>query len=678
MKISYNWLKEYVDIKLKPEQLAEKLTMSGSEVTTIEKIGSDYLLELEITPNRPDCLSYIGIAREVAAVTGRKLKLPQSTIHNPRSTILPKVTIMDKDLCPKYTARIIKGVKVGPSPKWLVEKIEKMGLRPVNNIVDISNFVLFETGQPLHAFDYDKLKGGEIIVRRAKKDEKITTIDRDAKTLQADTLVIADAQRPIAIGGVMGALNSEVTDSTTNILLESAYFSPVSIRKTSRSLGLTSESSYRFERSVDLGGVIPASDRAASLILELSGGQAGSIKDAGKSAQRQKEISLSLLYLKSILGCSIPSPSVKKILTSLSLTVKTKTKDKLSIKIPSTRQDLKSDIDIVEEIARIYGYNNFPSTIPTIVGHAERRQFERKVNDLTRETLISLGLNEIITYSLIAGKFLEGLDVNPAKIIKIKNPLSREQEIMRPTLIPGLLSIISRNLNRRLKNQKIFELGKAYFKDGKKFEEEHYLSIAITGESSTSWHDRRKVDFFDLKGIIQTLFDRLQIAGVNFVGGVDKSSPLSEGGTLLLTNSNKTVGIIGKLKKEVLDRFDISTEVIICQIEIGNLLKLIKLKKRFSKIIKYPSVTRDLSIIIDEKIVNANIMSIIKKIGGTLVKKVEFFDQYHGDQIPSGKKGLSYSIEYQAKNRTLTDVEINKLHSEIRTALIEKLSAQIR
>jgi len=675
MKITYNWLKDYLDIKLKPEELAEKLTMSGSEVTSLEKRGNDVIMELEITPNRPDCLSFIGIARETAAITAKKLKHPKLNIKNERLKLNFNLEIKDKDLCPTYTGRIIEGVKVGPSPKWLIDRLEKMGLRAVNNVVDITNFVLFETGQPLHAFDFDKLEGQEIIVRRAEKDEKITTIDKDTKTLSPETLVIADAKEPIAVGGVMGALNSEVTSATRNILLESAFFNPISIRKTSRKLGLNSESSYRFERTVDVGGIVTASDRAASLIVELCGGKTGPIKSVGKLSGKQKKILLHPSRVKFLLGLEISASLIRKILASLGLKVASGAKGSLSVEIPSFRQDLKTEVDLMEEIARIKGYDKFPSTIPTMIDQSKRYEKERVINNFIRETVISLGINEIITYSLIARKVLEGLDVDEKSVVSIKNPLSQEQEIMRPTLIPGLLSTISRNLNRRNKNQKLFELGKIYFEDNNKLREEDYFSIGLTGALESSWQAaRRKVDFFYLKGVLESLFERLGILDLS-IDIENISHPREE--KVALKVGKEQIGFLEKASKGLLQKFDIKQDVYISQINISKVIKFVKLEKRFSDIIKFPSTTRDISIVVDQNILNKKVVSVIKDIGGNLVKKVEP-EQYYGQQIPDGKKGLNYSIEFQAEDRTLTNEEVNKLHSEIRNTLTQKLNAQIR
>ncbi len=679
MKISYKWLKEYVDIKLEAEKLAQELTMAGLEVTSIEKIGNDSIMEFEITPNRPDWLSYIGIARETAAITGKKLKVNKPKLTAYSLKLKAAIEIKDKDLCPKYTARIIEGVNVGPSPKWLVEKLEKMNLRPVNNVVDITNFCLFESGQPLHAFDYDRLEDKKIIVRRAKKDEKITTIDGDQRALSGNMLVIADGKRAVAVGGVMGSANSEVTSSTKTILLESAYFNPISVRRTSRKLGLVSESSYRFERSVDIDGVIPTSDRAVSLILELCGGKAGPITDAGAKKSTKKLVTVRPSKIKSVLGGDISNAFIKKTLINLGLKVKAGSKDKLSVAIPGFRQDLKKEIDLIEEIARIYGYDKFSSTIPAMVDQTQKKNFDfdgceerRLIKDTIKNTLVSLGLNEIITYSLISEKYLESLDgINKQDIIHIKNPLSSEQEVMRPTLVPGSLNIISRNINRRLKDQKLFELGKVYLESGGEIE---CLAISLTGLASGFWLNRKKVDLFYLKGIIESLFERLGIR--NYSINIEKA--FSREGKSVISIDSQGVGIMAGASKKTLGSFDIKQGVFIAQMAVRPLIKAAKLHKRFREITKFPSAARDLSIIVDETVLREKIASTIKKSGGALVKKVDFFDQYKGKQIPEGKKGLSYSIEYQAKDRTLTDNEVNKLHSEITSALKDQLGAQIR
>jgi len=678
MKIPYSWLKDHVDVGgMNPESVADKLTIAGLEVVLIEKVSGDSIFDIEVTPNRPDCLSVIGIAREAAAALKKNLKYP--VIKPPKAKLKDKtsIEIKDKELCPRYTGRIIKGVKVGPSPDWLTGKIGLMDLRPVNNIVDITNYCLFTMGQPTHAFDYDKLKGG-ITVRRARKGEEIVTIDDKKRVLDADMLVIADEEKPVALAGVMGSKDTEVTEKTTNILFESAYFNPISIRRTSRRLGLISESSYRFERSVDKGAITSASDMACELITKLCGGSAGPLADAGQKDAKNVKISLRAGKMKSVLGLSISAPAIKKILKSLQLEVKGAAKKKLTVHVPSFRQDLKNEVDLIEEVVRVYGYDKLPSTMPTPVGHPTRIERSRRLCNIARETLASLGGCEIITYSLISKDDLKFVECpGSSDIVTLKNPLSMEQEVMRPTLIPGCLRAVSWNLNKGTKRMKIFEIGKAYLRSQKGFSEEESLSIAFTGDAARGWHDREEPLLFDLKGMLEALFEKFGI--------IDRVKFRSDGLPPVLTSAGgameiegETIGYLGKVKKKTLDNFDIKTDVALATLSMEKLFSYIKPEKKYRPMPKFPSAKRDLSIMVAKNVSHQTIVSIIKETGGSLVANVELFDQYLGAQIPKGSKGLAYSIEYRANDRTLTDEEVSGLHGKIMDSLARQLDAKIR
>lgn len=688
MRLSYNWLKDYVDVKVAPEKLAELLTMAGLCVDSIHKRGGDSVLEIEVTSNRPDWLSYIGVAREVAALTGKKLKIPYSvqrtaygvrrSTHNAvRSTISVKVE--DKRLCPRYTARVIRNVKVGESPKWLKEKLEAAGLRPVNNIVDITNFCLFETGEPMHAFDLDKLELRSIVVRRASKGEKIRTIDRVERELDNDMLVISDDKSPAAIAGVMGGLHAEVAVQTKNILLEAAYFDPISVRRTSRRLALSTDSSYRFERRVDIENIVRASGRAARLISELAGGEAGEFIDVGKTAQASKKINLRLGRLNKIIGAEISPSRVKSILTSLGLKVDLSSKNTLKVKPPGFRYDLQNEIDMIEEVARIYGYENIPETIPPVMEAGERHSPDAAIDRNIRGVLVNLGLSEIITYGLLSRKTLETVaGLSGSNVISIKNPLSSEQEVMRPSLIAGMLGSIRWNINRRLKDLKFFELGRAYFKErDNSFTERQHLAVGITGQLYDGWIGHpRAVTLFDLKGIIETLFAEMGARPFSVKKALNPAfSPAS---CACIEAEGDAVGIMGQIDPKVLRDLDIKEAVYAAEIDCSRLKKHISLGKRFKDSPKFPSVIRDISITADKNISNADIVSLIKGAAGGILKDVGLVDRYSGGQIPEGKIGLTYRLEYQDPNRTLEDKDIQGVHSRVISALENNLEARLR
>jgi phenylalanyl-tRNA synthetase beta chain len=680
MKISYNWLKDYVDIKIPAEELAHILTMAGLSVDSIEKKGDDSILEVEITSNRPDWLSYIGVAREVAAITGRKLKVPYSvrrTTHNViRNTILVKVE--DKKLCPRYTARIIRNVKVGESPEWLKKKIEAIGLRSVNNIVDITNFCLFETGEPMHAFDLDNIKGNTVIIRKAAKGEKIVVIDGTERLLDDSMLVIADSSSPIAIAGIMGGIKTEVGLSTKNILLEAAYFDPTLTRRTARKLALSSESSYRFERKVDIDNIKYASDRATQLILEAAGADAEDFIDIGSVKRAKINIGLSADRLNKILGVEIEPSKIKSILASLGLKVKPQAKGILKFEIPNFRQDLQNEIDLVEEVARIYGYDNIPETLPPVVEKGPRLPLGVITDNMIQETLKGLSLSQIVTYSLLGRKALSLCKIDDKDVVVIKNPLSVEQEILRPSSIPGMLGAIRYNINRKNNDLKLFELGKVYFKEGaSSFKERRNLTIGITGEVHDRWVGRtRKTTLFDLKGILEALLSALGLG--EFLVRETENNTFSSSTCASIEIKGEPVGIIGQIGSSILKNFDIKDKVYILEIDCEKILNLITLEKHFKEPIRYPSVLRDISIVIDNSISNNSIVSSITESAGPLLKKVQLIDRYHGGQIPDGKTSLTYRLEYQDISRTLEDKEVQEAHSRVVRALENNLGAKPR
>ena len=679
MRISYNWLKEHVDIRLAPEKLAELLTMSGLVVESLQPLGPDHIFEIEVTSNRPDWLSVIGIAREVAAICGSRIKaLAAAPVKGQDTKSGARIIVDDKKLCPRYTARVIRNVKIGESPQWLKTKVEAMGLRPVNNAVDITNFCLFETGEPMHAFDLDKVSDNAVIVRRAKKGEKIVTIDGVERTLDDPILVIADREKPVAIAGVMGGANTEVTASTKNILLEAAYFDPVSVRKTSRKLGVSTESSYRFERKVDLDSIASSSDRATALITELCGGTAGEFFDVGEKTRPEKTAHLRYERLNSVLGLNIEPPRAAAILHALGLEAKGSSRDAITAKVPSFRYDLEAEVDLIEEISRIYGYDRIPQTIPAVVEQPVRVPSTIVVSDKIREALTGFGLDEIMTYSLLGRKSLAAAGVGTGDVVEIQNPLSSEQEVMRPTLIPGMLNAIRWNINRKNKDLRFFELGKVYVKrhDGT-FSEHLCLSIGLAGQASAGWLEgARQESFFDVKGMAESLLAELGISGVSFKPA--QSPFLSTGAAASLEVGGKIIGILGQVKASVLDEFDIKEKVFTLEVSVEELFSRASLEKTFSEIPRHPSVVRDISLIADATVHNEDLLSTVRDAGSPLLKDAQLIDRYIGKQIPDGKVSLTYRIEYQDPTRTLEDKDITPVHAKILQELERRFGAKLR
>lgn len=708
MRVSFNWLKDYVDIPISPEEIAEKLTMAGLEVTSKTKLDQDVIMEIEVTPNRADCLSIVGVAREIAAVTGKKLKLPKLPSFRGRTQASIPIQIQDKLLCQCYLGRVIKNVEVGPSPEWLIHRLEVMGIRAVNNIVDITNFCLLEFGQPLHAFDLDKLQGQKIIVRRALKDEEIITIDGVKRQLHPDMLVIADKAGPQAIAGIMGGKDSEVIEeATTNILLESAYFDPLNVHNTSRKLGLATQSSYRFERGVDLEGVLLSSLRATELITKLarpsrkassrSGKRrsrilvVGKLIDKGKKVGEARKVSLSYASAGRILGVDISPAQIKEILAGLQFSIVQSSKQGLTVKVPSFRPDISREADLVEEIVRLYGYDRIPLRVSQLVPNlSSTGNLElpcEETYNAVRQILSSFRLNEIMTYSLISRQALRKLWGHCENLITVKNPLSYEQEILRPTLLVGMLNALLINVNRRNTDLKLFELSRIYRKGNSGGTEElTNLSIGITGKKDGNWMGKSgEYSFFDLKGIVQSLLNGLGVKNYRFLESEDAVFVPGRCALLVLEppegkhkEKEYVVGVLGEVRRDILERFDIASAVYACEMQLHKLLAHIHPKKKFVPLPRFPSIERDISLIVPQEVRSEEITALISKIGRELVVKVTLVDQYFGEQIPSGFRGLTYSIEYNSVERTLTAEEVDKLHTEVRQALTKELKVQFR
>ncbi len=678
MKVTYNWLKDFVNIKITPEVLADKLTMAGLEVTSFEKKSGDFVFEIEITSNRPDWLSVIGIAREVAAITGQKLQpVPKikSQISGKDRACGLKICIEDKKDCSLYTAKIIKGIKVGPSPSWIKERLELIGCRSVNNIVDITNYILFETGEPLHAFDLDKLSQGEIFIRRAKDNEKIITIDGGQKTLNKNILVIADKEKPVAVAGVMGGKDTEVTEATTNILLEAAAFNQIVVRQARRSLGLQSESAYRFERGVDLEIVELASQRALKLIQELANGSCVMAKSSGLPQKKRKSVMLEACAVHKILGIDIPASKIKIILGRLGFKVKAKAKSKFTVEVPGHRLDVNSEVDLIEEIARIFGYENIANTLPAAKPRVDISESQDKIS-LAKNILVGLGLNEVITYSLIdreSSKIFAQPGV--ASLVEILNPLSKEQEVLRPSLASGLARCVAHNLNQKQAYINVFEIAKAFSGVHSSPKEESVLGLALSGTRSLLLEQGRIEDRaspLHLKGILEVLFERMGIKEYSFSAGQD---PL----VFSINIKQEKIGVLRELDKDALDKFGIKNrDVFIAELYLEKVFASAQLVKKFTRPPRYPGINRDVSFVLKEDISIKEILDSIKEKGGQLLRDVIIVDYYKGQQIPSGYRGLTISCFYCSDERTLTETEISPAHNLVCGLLTERFGAKMR
>lgn len=675
MKISLTWLKEYVSIKVSPEKLAERLTMAGLEVEKMTKgaVGGDTHFELEITPNRPDCLNYIGIAREISAIFNASLKTPKVKPFKfpPQKT---DIAIHDPEGCQRYIGTVIENVRVAPSPDWLKRHLESVGSRAINNIVDITNFCLFETGQPLHAFDFDRLRGGKILVRRAKPGESIVTLDGVERKLDSSILVIADAQRPVAIAGIMGGKETEATSETKNILLESACFDPSVIRRGVRLLGLSSDASYRFERGIYKSGVEAGSCRAASLILEWAGGSVTATRDlfVSKEKAAKREILLPLKEINSRLGAALTLKKCRAVLEKLGCTVSVKNKNILKILPPDFRNDLKTEVDAIEEIARLVGYDQLPSSLPSIRISSMTENPKRASKQNLARILQAQGFNEAITYTMMDQKALSKTKLDSLKAVEVKNPLSSEQEILRPSLLPSLLGAIQLNINRGQKDLRLFEIGKEYSCHGEK----EMLALCLTGNQLLDWRKpKQDVNFYDLKGAIESLLpDQKEIIFRPARHPVFKSSQCAE-----ILIDEQAVGILGLISDEVLKQWDIKhRNIYLAEINLQPLFQGQPKALRYQPIPEYPAIVRDLSLAVKQDIPFQEIRQIIARHGTQHLASVKFLEEYLGDKIPQNHRGIVVSLTFQSFQRTLREEEVNEIHQKICGILAQELGAIIR
>jgi len=653
-----------------------------------EALGlDDTVIDLEITPNRPDCLAIMGVAREVHAITGKPLRKPEVRVSEAagKASDAATVEIHDLDLCPRYAARIIKDVKVGPSPTWMQQRLQKAGMRPINNIVDITNLVMLETGQPLHAFDLRTLKENKIIVRRAEAGEKMTTLDDVERELDENMLVIADAERPVALAGVMGGAETEVSDTTVDILLESAYFEPKSIMRTARKLGLLSEASARFEKGVDPNGAVFAADRAAQFMAEYAGGTVlAGVIDVYPEHSQPRKLPLRTDRVNGILGTTLSLREIQDILEKLELGVSVvdETTD-MWVSVPTFRPDLEREIDLIEEVARIFGYNNVRSTLPERSGKQGGLSHRQKMVESIKARLLASGVSEIITYSLIDPHEVDKLQVpegDPLRwFVKLMNPLSEELSVLLTTLLVNLLRVLKYNVNREQYDVQVFEVGHIFWhEDGKELpDEEAMLGIALTGAwHADEWYSKaRDIGFFDLKGVVEAVLDEI---------GVDDWSlrqfahpALHPGKSAELLIGDEAIGFFGELHPDVLASFAIP-KALVAEVNIDKLMDNAQAQKAFEEIPKYPAISLDIAVLVDDSVGHDRLLELIEDEGGSLLEQARLFDLYTGKGVPEGKKSMAYSMVFRALDRTLTDEESLDARDRIVKRLGKELGAEIR
>ena len=636
-----------------------------------EYLGTDVVYDLEVTPNRPDLNSLIGIAREIAAVTGSPLRLPNPEPQEqgePAGKFV-RVRIENTDLCPRYTARVIQGARVGPSPAWLRERLERVGVRSISNVVDVTNYVMLEIGQPLHAFDCHLLSTPEIIVRNARDGEEFTTIDAQKRTLTSEMLVIADSKRAIALAGVMGGQNTEINERTADVLIESAYFKPQNIRRTSRKLDLRTESSYRFERGCDPNIADWASRRAAQLILETAGGKlASGVVDVYPSPVQPVEIPLRHEKVSQLLGIELSAKQSTDCLKALGLEVSGDT-----VRVPTYRVDLKREIDLIEEIARIHGVDRIPSTPPR--GAIGTHAYDALHDEIAeaRQLLIGLGLNESQGQTLISdisAKLVSN------ELIALENPLSSDMNVLRPSLLPGLLDALRHNVNHKNLDVALFEIGRVFIAN----REERRVAIALTGRRSPGFwtgDDREaKFESCDLKGMLEEFLERFGLRGLSYSRRGEGTSLFIESATVHL--GKLTLGEFGQVSPILARRYDLRDPVLVAELNLDALLARRNTTKSLKALPQFPSIRRDIAMLVPEDLTHDMVLTAARQARPANLETIELFDVFRGKNVPAGQKSMAYAFTYRNHERTLTDAEVNAAHEQLVGQLKQRLGATVR
>jgi phenylalanyl-tRNA synthetase beta chain len=648
----------------------------------------DTILSLEITPNRPDLLCMTGIARFIAALTGRQLKSPSCEINknniDASLDINPKfrVLIKDPDRCPRYTARLIEGVKVRESPAWIRERLSNAGIRPINNIVDVTNYVMLELNQPLHAFDFSKIKDAEIIVRTARKGEKITALDGKLYELKETDLVIADSKEPIAIGGVMGGEHFSIDQDTMDVILESAFFSPKSIRKTSRALGISSDSSYRFERGIDIDNVNNALNRAIELIIEISGGRASrNIIDVYPEKFTPKQVTLRFGRANKLLGVSITENEIIGIIKKLNFTITSRKPGSIVVEIPAYRVDISREIDLIEDIAQIYGYDNIPTTMPVSVMSIGT---ESRLDALIKEAqklMAGSGFSEVKNYSFFNNKLLKDLKhgmYSPDAAVNLKNPFNEEETRMKTTLLPDLIKNLITNHNNENENIHLFEIADVYRKIDDFYEQLPRIGAITNGYLIKPSHNHKELtaDFTFIKSVVQglaSLFSPGKETHYEPVSGCPFYEFAAD-----ITVDGTSIGNTGQLKDDILYDNKFKDKAYMFELDLNTLLSMASVRVQYVRFSRFPAVKRDLSIIIKSEIPEAKVETLITGENRSLIKSLDLYDLYRGGQVPEGCKSLTYSIQFQSDSKTLSEDDINTVMSGIITRLKTGINAELR
>ena len=650
---------------------------------------SDPVFEIDLTPNRPDCLCILGIAREIAAIQNTALTYPDIPVMETDGEITDhtSVTIEAPDHCPRYAARLLTGIAVAPSPFWLQDRLNSVGLRPINNIVDVTNFVMMEMGQPLHAFDFDRLAENRIVVRTAAMGEAFATLDGKDRKLTDEMLMICDGEKPVAVGGVMGGLNSEIEETTRRVLIESAYFSPPKTRKTARTLGLGTDASHRFERGVDPESTVQALDRAAQLMVGVSGGKliSGIIDEHPKKTARHK-VTLSVTRTNRFLGTDLSRETMAKLLESIEFTVDIEDADTLTVIHPSFRVDIRRPVDLMEEIARLSGYNDIPTTFPPISAGTKLPSRDLDVRDNILRIMTGFGFTEAINYSfmneLLCDKLRLPADDFRRRMVEILNPLTEDQTVMRTSLIPGLLETMHRNASQQIRDLKLFETGKVFINNSREElpDEVEILAGLWTGlRQPVSWHSAPEdCEYYDIKGVVEGLFQALKIGNVRYPRMPDDLCfYMRPGHTAQIHVNHSMVGWVGEINDHVLNNFDLKQTAFIFELDMNRLSPHMPELQQARPISKYPAISRDITLIIDKGIESGEVLITIREFDEALIESIQLFSMFEGDPIPAGKKSVSVRITYRSIKETLQDEAINQLHRDITDRLMKAYHASL-
>jgi phenylalanyl-tRNA synthetase beta chain len=690
MLISYNWLHELTETSLTPAELRERLTMVGLAIDTVEEIEGDSVLDVEVPSNRPDCLSHVGIAREVSVIEKSKVQSPKSKVPatNGNASDLTSVEIQDPEFCPRYTARIVRGVKIGPSPVWLAKRLAEIGQRPINNVADITNYVLHELGQPLHAFDLSKLAEQRILVRRAATGEKLITLDGVERALDPAMLVIADAQKPVALAGVMGGLDSEISAETTDVLIESAYFNPDSVRRTARKLGMDTEASRRFERGADCENVLQAQARCVALICEIAGGVATEDAiDVYPNPLAMRTVDFHPERVQSLTSLQVDVLEMTRILDGLGfVSDQPSTNGTLRFRVPSWRIDVGIEEDLIEEIARHTGYDKIASELPPSNMPGEYQAVEMNRRAL-RRILSALGFDEAITFSFIDTTHDDEFELVPGmagadgkvSLVSLANPILEEVTRMRPTLLPGLIESLRNNLNHGTRDVRLFEIGRIFSnsKPGELPLERDALGLIATGDLTEEGRAQasKEIDFYELKGALEAAVDAMKLGPLSFAKAEVKH--LREGQAAKILVGETMIGNIGRLSAAIAAAYKFRQPVFVAELDLTALLDSKPRTVQYKPLPRYPSVVRDVTLLVGRDITFADLLDAVDSERVANYSGTELVGTYEGKNIPEDKRSVTLRVEYRSEEGTLRDDEVEARHRGLIDSLMKQFNAEL-